>query len=144
MNWVYTNSLKAQNRVEPISPVSVLVRIKASDNNDEKKNCVCKVLNAEGGTCAPLHPLRLIFLFSAFWLIFFRACRHFASYSRKIFENLQFAVHIKVFPKNTFWPTTTYSGLCSVDHPCVKILFLVGCFGIGVIWSEILGSVRHL
>ena len=32
--------------------------------------------------------------------------------------------------------TTTYVGLFSSDHPCMKILFLVGLLGLGVIYSE--------
>ena len=34
---------------------------------------------------------------------FFRACRQFAYHSRKIIENLQFAVQMKIFPQNTFF-----------------------------------------
>ena len=36
-------------------------------------------------------------------MIFSRACLLFASYPRKIIKNLQFVVHIKIFPKNTFF-----------------------------------------
>ena len=44
------------------------------------------------------------FLPLSFLIEFFRACREFASYSRKIIENLQFAVQIEIFPKNIFLP----------------------------------------
>ena len=60
-----------------------------------------------------------------------------ASYLRKIIENLQFTVQIEISPKKTFFcPTPTYSGLCSSDYPYMKILFLVGFLGLGVIYSE--------
>ena len=85
-----------------------------------------------GAVCP--HPL-ILFCFEIFdW--FFRVCRQFVSYSRKIIENLQFAVQVKNLPKNLFCPTTTYSGLCSSDHTCMKNLFLVGFLGLGVIYSE--------
>ena len=78
---------------------------------------------------------RQLFFALSFLIDFFRAYRQFASYSRKIIENLQLAVQIEIFPKNTFSPTSTYSGLCSSDHPCMQILFLVGVLGLGVIYS---------
>ena len=52
--------------------------------------------------CPPL-PLANFFCFKLL-IDFFRACRQFSSYSRKTIENLQFAVHIKMFPKNNFLP----------------------------------------
>ena len=91
----------------------------------------------------PTPPLTFFAL--SFLIGFFRACRQFSSRSRKIIENLQYAVQIEIFSKNTFFCPTTYSGLCSSDHPCMKILFLVGFFGLGMIYSEnFLMSVGHL
>ena len=93
-----------------------------------------------GGRGVSMAPAASFFLLGAFRLICFRACRQFASYSREIIENLQFTVQIEIFPKNTlFCPTTTYSGLCSSDHPCMKTLFLVWFLGLGVIYSEKVG-----
>ena len=74
---------------------------------------------------------------------FFSSLLAICFFSRKVIENLQFAVQIEIFPKNTFLPTTTYSGLGSSDHPCMKILFLVGYFGISVIYSEKHFEVRR-
>ena len=89
-------------------------------------------------------PPANFFLLWAFWLILFRACWEFSSYSRKTIENLQFAVQIGIFPQNTFFcSTTAYSGLCSSDHPCIKSLFLVGCLSLGVIYSEKKFKVRR-
>ena len=63
---------------------------------------------------------------------------------KETIENLQFAVQIEIFPQNTFLcPSTTYSGLCRSDHPCMKILFLVGVLGLGVIYSEKKIEVRR-
>ena len=68
---------------------------------------------------------------------FFRACRQFASYSRKNYwESPICCSDWNVSPKHFFCPTTTYSELCSSDHVSLKILFLVGFSGLGVIYSE--------
>ena len=95
-----------------------------------------------GVRMAPLHPLT-IFCFEPFDCFFFRACQQFASYSRKIIENLEFAAQIEIFPKYFFCPATTYSGLCSSDHTCMKILFLIGFLGLGVICSDKNFEVRR-
>ena len=91
------------------------------------------------GTPPPAHFFALIFLIN-----FFRHSRQFASYSRKIIENLQFAVKIEMFSKTTFiCPITTYSGLCSSDPPYMKIVFLVWFLGLGVTCSENKFEVRR-
>ena len=106
--------------------------------------CFLRILTTQCGVGCVWPPPPLAFLLWAFWLSFFRTCRQFASYSKKTIENLQFSVQIKIFPKNTFFcPTTTYSGLCSSDHPCMKILFLVEFLGVGVIYSEKNFDVRR-
>ena len=47
-------------------------------------------------------PISATFFALSFLIVFFRAYRQFAPRSRKIIENLQFAVQIEIFPKNTF------------------------------------------
>ena len=42
----------------------------------------------------------------------------------------------RYFRKTLFFPTTTYSGLCSSHHTCMKILFLAGFLGLCVIYPE--------
>ena len=53
-----------------------------------------------------------------FFALSFRACRQFASYSRKIIENLQFAVQIEMFHKNTFFalPPPTLGFVAQATH----------------------------
>ena len=47
--------------------------------------------------------------------------------------------------KHLFYPTTTYSRLCSSEHTCMKILILAGLLTPGMIYSENnLGSIGHL
>ena len=62
-------------------------------------------------------PLANFFALS-FLIDFFRACRQFASYSRKIIENLQFSVQIEIFSKNTFFaqPPPTLSSVAQTTH----------------------------
>ena len=56
-----------------------------------------------GGGTYGAHPLTFS-CFELFDWFCFRACRQFASHSRKVIENLQFAVQIEIFHKNTFLP----------------------------------------
>ena len=49
------------------------------------------------------NPTPLTFFCFELLIDFLRACRQFAIQSRKIIENLQFAVHIETFPKNTLF-----------------------------------------
>ena len=63
-------------------------------------------------------PPRKPFLALSFLIDFFRAYRHFSSYSRKTIENLQFSVHIKMFPKNNFFalPPRTLGSVAQIAH----------------------------
>ena len=61
---------------------------------------------------------------------FFRGYWKYGPIIGKIIENVQLAVHKEIFQQNTY-PTTTYCRLCSSEHTCMKILFLVGLF-----WSR--------
>ena len=58
------------------------------------------------------------FYFELLDCFFLRACRQSASYSRKIIENLQFAVQIEIFPKNTFsaLPPPTLGSVAQTTH----------------------------
>ena len=79
-----------------------------------------------GGTYGT-HPLTfmlwffLIYLFLGMWAICFL-------FKKTIIENFQFAVQIEI----VFCRTSTFSGSCSSDHQCMKIVFLVGFLGLGV------------
>ena len=88
----------------------------------------------EGGTYGP----RYVFFALSFLVDVVSSLSAICFLFKAIIENLQFAVQIEIFPKTLFCPTNTYSGLCSLDHRCTKILFLVG-FGydkkIKVRWS---------
>ena len=48
-------------------------------------------------------PTPLTFFALIFLIDFFRACRQFSSRSREIIQNLQFAVRVQIFSKNTFF-----------------------------------------
>ena len=63
-------------------------------------------------------PPPLTFFALSFLIDFFQACRQFAIYSRKIIENLQFAVQIEIFSKNTFFalPPPTLGSVAQTTH----------------------------
>ena len=98
-----------------------------------------------GYICPSSSPtLPLPFFALSFLIDFLRGCREYAPIIRKTIENWKFAVQIEILQKNTcFCLTTTYSGLCSSDHTCIKILFLVGFLVLGVIYSGKSFGVRR-
>ena len=44
--------------------------------------------------------------------------------------------NIDISKKHFFYPTITYSGLCSLHDPCMQILFLIEFLNLGVIYLE--------
>ena len=85
------------------------------------------------------------FLALSFLIDFFEHVDNFLPVQGKLLRISNLLLRLKYFPKTLFCPTTIFSGLCSSDHPCMKILFLVGFLGLGVIYSEkFLRSVCHL
>ena len=67
--------------------------------------------------------LRWILFALSFLIDFFRACWQFASHSREIIENLQFAVQIRIFPTNTLFALATLT-LSSVAQNTVHESFV--------------------
>ena len=61
-----------------------------------------------------------------------------------IFRISELLFRLKYFPKKLFFPTTTFAGLCSSDHLCMKILFLVGILSKGVIYLQTISASLKL
>ena len=87
-----------------------------------------------GGTYA--HPPLTFFCLELFDWFFSSLSAIFLAFKEKYWESPICCSDWNISPKHFFCPTTTYSGLCSSDHTCMKILFLVGFLGLGVIYSE--------
>ena len=85
------------------------------------------------------HPLTVFLLWAFWWFIFSSLSAVCFLFKENYWESPICC------SKHFFCPTTTYSGLCSSDHPYMKILILVGFLGLGEIYSEKnLRSVGHL
>ena len=84
----------------------------------------------EGGTYT--RPLPLAVFASSFLIDFFEPVGNLLLIQGKLLRISNLLLRLEYFPETRFCPTTTYSGLCSSDHPCKKILFLVGFLGLGV------------
>ena len=97
------------------------------------KATVCLTTKCGGGVRMAL--LANFFLL-AFWLIFLDPVGNFLPIQGKLLSISNLLFRLKYFQKTLFCPTTTYLGLCSSDHPCMKILFRAGCLRPGVIYAE--------
>ena len=103
-----------------------------------------------GGEVRMAPPSANFFLLRAFWLIFFFELVGNLLLIQGKWENYWVSPiccsYWNISPKHFFGPTATYSGLCSSDHPCMKIMFLVEILGLGVIYIliKVLGSIGHL
>ena len=94
--------LTSTSRKSTKTMLFICVLCKLSENGDFPRK-LCRVYFLK------LCPLPLIIFALSISIDFFS--RKFASYSRKIIENLQFAVHIEILPENTFFalpPPTLY------------------------------------
>ena len=85
-----------------------------------------------GDLCGPT----AIFFVLSFLIVSFEPIGNFLFIQGNILRNFNLMFRLKCFPKTIFCPTTTYSGLCSSGHPCIKNLFLVVFLGRGVIYLE--------
>ena len=74
----------------------------------------------------PTHTRQLVFALSFLINFFFEHVGNLLSIQKKTLRISNVLFRLLYFPKRFFCPTTTYSGLCSSDPPCMKILFLVG------------------
>ena len=82
------------------------------------------------------HPSLTCFAWSFLVDLFFEHVGNLLPVQGKLLRISKLLLRLKKFPKTLFYPTTTYSGVCSSDHTCKKILFLEELLGLGVIYSE--------
>ena len=88
----------------------------------------------EGGTYT--RPLPLAVFASSFLIDFFEPVGNLLLIQGKLLRISNLLLRLEYFPETLFCPTTTYSGLCSSDHPCTKSLYMVRFLGKGVIYAE--------